>query len=136
MSEAHPGEATLTRNERLVLTTLADAGTPLGAYAILEALRGDGLRAPPQVYRALDKLQRAGLVHRIESLNAFIACSHPECEVRNLAAFVICTACGRVTEFTDADLLALAGKLAERAGMRLEGATIELKGRCTACANS
>ncbi|MCS6758506.1 MAG: transcriptional repressor, partial [Candidatus Devosia euplotis] len=60
--------ADLTRNQGLVLGALAHADTPLSAYQLLDALRADGLRAPLQVYRALDKLVERGLAHRLESL--------------------------------------------------------------------
>ncbi|HSM41507.1 MAG TPA: transcriptional repressor, partial [Afifellaceae bacterium] len=64
----------------MVFDTLLAADGPLSAYDILDRLRDKGFRAPLQVYRALDKLLALGLVHRLESLNAFIACAHPDCE--------------------------------------------------------
>jgi len=69
----------LTRNQELVLGTLAHAHAPLSAYDILDRLRPDGLRAPLQVYRALEKLTERGLAHRLESLNAFVCCADAEC---------------------------------------------------------
>jgi len=66
----------LTRNQSLVFGALSRAEGPLSAYTILDQLRDDGFRAPLQVYRALDKLVETGMVHRLESLNAFVACSH------------------------------------------------------------
>jgi hypothetical protein len=68
---------------------------PLSAYTILDQLRDQGFRAPLQVYRALDKLVEFGLVHRLESLNAFVACRHPDCEDHETIAFMICEKCGR-----------------------------------------
>jgi Fur family transcriptional regulator, zinc uptake regulator len=86
----------LTRNQDLVLKTLNAADTPLSAYDILDRLRGDGLRAPLQIYRALDKLIEHGLAHRLESLNAFVCCANSErhenrrhsgiCDLRRLRA--------------------------------------------------
>ncbi|MGB2321810.1 MAG: Fur family transcriptional regulator, partial [Candidatus Puniceispirillaceae bacterium] len=64
----------LTRNQTLVLEALASAGQPLGAYSLLDLLRDQGFKAPLQVYRALDQLISEGLVHRLESLNAWTAC--------------------------------------------------------------
>ena len=81
--------ADLTRNQSLVMKTLTSADAPLSAYTILDRLRDDGLRAPLQVYRALDKLTTLGLVHRLESLNAFVACAHPDCHEHALVAFAI-----------------------------------------------
>ena len=75
-SDAMPASATrsppgLTRHQSLVLDALVRAEHPASAYALLDQLRGDGMRAPQQVYRALDKLIAYGLVHRVASLNAF-----------------------------------------------------------------
>ena len=64
----------LTKNQQLVLTILNKADMPLSAYSILDGLREFGFKAPLQVYRALDRLIELGKVHRIESMNAFIAC--------------------------------------------------------------
>src|SRR5256885_11218862 len=68
----------LTTKQQRVLDTLRQAGAPLTAYALLDQLRDHGLTAPTQVYRALDKLAEQGVVHRLESLNAYVCCSHPD----------------------------------------------------------
>lgn len=123
----------LTRNQSLVFDTLSKADGPLSAYDILDRLRDKGFRAPLQVYRALDKLLELGLVHRLESLNAFIACAHPDCDGHETTAFAICETCGQVDEFSDA---AIAGHLKDWAGnedFRLNRTIIELRGRCAAC---
>ena len=91
----------LTKNQALVMRTLSKAAGPLSAYTILDKLRDDGFRAPPQVYRALDKLLDYGMVHRLESMNAFVACRHPEGETQAMVAFTICGSCGEVTEISD-----------------------------------
>ena len=62
----------LTPNQSKVLAKLEAASGPLSAYALLDQLRDDGFRAPLQVYRALESLVGAGLVHRLESMNAFV----------------------------------------------------------------
>lgn len=67
----------LTKNQALVMGALTHSDGPLSAYTILDKLRDQGFRAPLQVYRALDKLLEYGLVHRLESLNAFVACACP-----------------------------------------------------------
>ncbi|MGE4247385.1 MAG: Fur family transcriptional regulator, partial [Parvibaculaceae bacterium] len=92
----------LTKNQALVLGALARMEGPTGAYALLDALRGHGFRAPLQVYRALEKLIELGLVHRLESLNSFVACAHPHDHIHGLIAFAICESCGQVDEFPDA----------------------------------
>jgi len=67
----------LTKNQSLVFDILTKAEAPLSAYTILDKLRDQGFRAPLQVYRALDKLLEYGVVHRLESINSFVACAHP-----------------------------------------------------------
>lgn len=124
----------LTRNQTLVLDTLARADGPLSAYTILDRLRGDGFRAPLQVYRALEKLLGFGLVHRLESLNAFVACAHPHCHAQGLIAFAICEDCGQVDEFSDAVVRERLGAWSEDHGFRTEKTTIEIRGHCAACA--
>ena len=123
----------LTRNQALVLGALEDADGPLSAYTILDRLRGDGFRAPLQVYRALEKLLGAGLVHRLESLNAFVACAHPHCHAQGLIAFAICEDCGQVDEFSDAVVRERLGAWTQEHGFRAEKTTIEIRGHCAAC---
>ncbi len=65
----------LNKNDKKVLSALGRSEKPLSAYDILDRARSDALKAPVQVYRALEKLESRGLVHRIEALNAFVACS-------------------------------------------------------------
>lgn len=125
--------AALTRNQALVMAALSRAGAPLGAYAILDRLRDSGFRAPLQVYRALDKLVERGLVHRLESLNAFVACRHPGCDGHAVIAFTICNDCGAVTEIADEPLSERLGAVAREADFLPEGAIVELRGLCRAC---
>jgi Fur family zinc uptake transcriptional regulator len=124
-------QASLTRNQAMVLDTLRDAGRPLSAYQILDQTASQGVKAPPQVYRALEKLAAFGLVHRIESLNAYTFCDHgPHA---GEVAFAICEACGAVAEIPLAELApALAAATAAR-GFGLGRAQIELRGTCEAC---
>jgi Fur family zinc uptake transcriptional regulator len=132
----HERPQDLTRNQDLVLKTLNAADTPLSAYDILDRLRGDGLRAPLQVYRALEKLVEHGLAHRLESLNAFVCCADAErhADTGGPAAFAICGKCGRVDEFADEVVEARLGDWAAAHGFALERTTIELRGRCRECA--
>ena len=123
----------LTKNQSLVMGTLSAAEGPLSAYTILDRLRGDGLRAPLQVYRALDKLVELGLVHRLESLNAFVACTHPDCDTHETVAFTICDDCGMVDEVTDDALAAQLKELAGQTEFELKRSTVELRGLCRAC---
>ena len=124
----------LTKNQALVWNTLDRADGPLTAYTILEQLRDEGFRAPPQVYRALDKLIEFGLVHRLESLKAFVACRHPSCRDHDFIAFMICEACDQVAEISDPSLTDMIQNVAADADFKMRQATIELKGQCAACA--
>ncbi|OCW56982.1 Fur family transcriptional regulator [Hoeflea olei] len=130
----HHHPADLTRNQSLVMGELTNAKGPLSAYTILDRLRDAGFRAPLQVYRALDKLVEFGLVHRLESLNAFVACRHPGCDGDDKVAFMICEKCGQVREIADEALDGRLSQLAKEAGFVLKKATLELRGLCQTCA--
>lgn len=123
----------LTRNQTLVLHALAEAKTPLSAYTILERLHGAGLKGPPQIYRALKKLLDCGLIHRLESLNAFVACSHGQCSRERTVAFAICDDCGCVSEFSDGAVEEWLCAWSKGNGFRLARTTIEIHGSCADC---
>jgi Fur family transcriptional regulator, zinc uptake regulator len=124
----------LTRNQSLVLDTLTGATGPLSAYGILDRVRGDGIKAPLQIYRALDKLVELGLAHRLESLNAFVACAHSHDHHEGLAAFAICESCGRVDEFADDVVEERLAAWSRSTGFKTERTTIEIRGHCKDCA--
>jgi len=133
----------LTRNQALVLAALDGAEAPLGAYALLDRLRDQGLRAPTQVYRALDKLVEKGLIHRLECLNAFVACNHSHDApaagggpAAGPAVFVICDRCSRTLELTDSIIGGRLERLARDEGFGLHASNIELRGLCAACART
>ena len=139
MAQSHEGHDhvwadDLTRNQELVLGTLAHSKAPLSAYDILDRLRGDGLRAPLQVYRALEKLTERGLAHRLESLNAFVCCADAHCHASGSIAFAICEHCGQVEEFADPDVEAKLSDLSRSTGFVPSRMTIELRGLCKGCA--
>ena len=92
---------------------------------------GAGAAAPPTVYRALDFLIAQGLVHRLESLNAYIGCPQPE--ESHASQFLICTGCGEVTEIEGSEIAASARAQAAARGFSLDRLTIELAGRCPHC---
>ena len=123
----------LSRNEDLVLSALRTEGCPQTAYQLLDRLRGEGLKAPLQIYRALRSLSDRHLVHRLESMNAFMACNHQHVDHSHAAVFAICRECGRVDELTD-DLLDQALKvLAAGSGFSLENSAVEMHGLCLDC---
>jgi Fur family zinc uptake transcriptional regulator len=123
----------LTRNQHLVLDALSAATGPLSAYGILDRVRGAGIKAPLQIYRALDRLVALGLAHRLESLNAFVACAHAHTEHQGLAAFAICEGCGRVDEFADAVVEERLAAWSAGTGFSTERTTIEIRGHCREC---
>lgn len=123
----------LTKNQELVMQTLSKAASPLSAYMILDQLREDGFRAPLQVYRAVEKLQEFGLVHRLESLNAFVACSHPSCQKQETLVFMICETCNQVDEIADDNLSDKLHELAAARNFNARRSAIELRGSCAQC---
>ena len=124
---------TLTRNQTLVMEALTAAVAPLSAYTILDKLRDNGFRAPLQVYRALDKLLGYGLIHRLESLNAFVACAHPHSHGTGTVAFAICETCGQVFEFADEAVQGRLRSWFSDHDFQPTKTTIEIRGRCGAC---
>lgn len=126
---AHPA---LNRTQGLIHQILADAKRPLTAYAILDLLRGQAQATPPTVYRSLTKLIRCGLVHRIESLNAYVACL--DHQAAGAVAFAICSHCGAVEEFSDVRISLRLQAWSRSHAFRLKDSAVELKGLCAACA--
>ena len=120
----------LTDPRRRVLELLLQADGPQKAYDLIAAYGPRGKPAkPPTVYRALEFLERLGFVHRVESLNAYIACRVDAAGHR--AAFLICDCCGAAQEF-EPDFTAQRAA-AEAAGYAVSGITLEARGLCPAC---
>ncbi|WP_349975462.1 Fur family transcriptional regulator [Pseudomonas sp. WHRI 8519] len=123
----------LTSNQQRVLTALRQADKPLSAYAILDSLRNEGVRAPTQIYRALGHLAEQGLIHRLESLNAYVSCTCPgQCEA-GFRAFAICDSCGHVDEFNVPHLSQALGLWMKQNVFSLCSSVIELHGQCALC---
>ena len=121
----------LTKNQTLVLEVLTDAPQPLGAYAILDQLRGYGFKAPLTVYRALEQLAGEGLVHKLESLNSWTICCGEH--HANPPVFEICNDCGNVTEQFDGELVKSLNSMSERSGFIPDRSIIEIHGQCDDC---
>lgn len=125
----------LTPIRRRVLELVWGSHRPIGAYAILDQLKDDGRSAaPPTVYRALDFLLEQGLIHRIESLNAFVGCAHPG--ESHLVQFLICRSCGMTAEIADRRLSDAIGRSAADQGFAIQSRVVELSGICAACQNA
>lgn len=125
--------ARLTHNQEIVFDVLNQHGVPMTAYEILDTdmARRNGLKAPLTIYRALSSLVEKALVHRIESLNAFIACDHgPHLEP---AAFLICRNCKKTSEITMGACKADFQTAAGQNRFSIEQVNIEMTGLCAAC---
>jgi Fur family transcriptional regulator, zinc uptake regulator len=123
----------LTRNQTLVLDKLSKTDQPMSAYTLLDKLRGDGLKAPLQIYRALDKLVAQGRVHRLESISAFVACQHPDCASHAATVFMICEKCGKVSERADSGVAVALSAVARTESFAVSRTSIELRGACNKC---
>jgi Fur family zinc uptake transcriptional regulator len=132
MSAAHHHQAPkLSRDQSEVLTCLRQAKQPMSAYDILDRVRNAGISHPPTVYRALNELMQKGMVHRLQSRSAFIACDHGGCDGRS--AFAICRQCGKVVEIplSERDQSALLGLAPD--AIAPEQVTLEIAGLCAVC---
>lgn len=122
----------LTDTRRRVLELIWNSHQPLGAYAILDLLADGGRKpAPPTVYRALDFLLEQKLIHRLDSLNAFVGCTHPGEAHRG--QFLICRACGVAQEMADDGIDAAIARAAATAGFTVEREAVEVVGLCGRC---
>ena len=117
---------------RKVLEILLQDHRALGAYTILDRLREDGFGSqPPVAYRALDFLVANGLAHKIERLNAFIACAHTNHS--HTPAFMICRLCDAVAEALSSETRGALRDAAGATGFRIERTVIEAEGICPSC---
>lgn len=123
----------LTPIRRRVLETLSMADKPLGAYELAERLAPQGRRmAPITVYRALDFLIDQGLVHRLASLNAYVA-DAGRSQTSEMALFLICESCGSVTEIASSELSETVSGLQRKHDFKARTKTLEVMGRCPHC---
>lgn len=118
---------------RHVLEALLSSHRPLGAYEVIEALAKTMPRpAPITVYRALDFLRDNGLIHRIESRNAFVACVHNHASAEPVV-FLICERCGAVGEAASTSVAATLSAAARAVGFTPKSPVIEIGGICAHC---
>ena len=103
------------------------------AYSILFNVQKKGIKAPLQVYRALDKLVEIGKIHKIESRNAFIACHNSSCQVAKDTAFSICEICEKVTEISSAGLSKYLANFKDKDCMKYSKYNLEFFGLCKKC---
>jgi Fur family zinc uptake transcriptional regulator len=122
----------LTPLRKKVLQLLLEAEAPAKAYDLLQQLGEDGAAKPPTVYRSLDFLLEMGLAHRIESLNAFVACGH--WKHGHAAVFLICDNCGSAGELHASDSVKKLTHDVESVKFKMRNAVIEVRGLCADCA--
>ncbi|MCB5199614.1 transcriptional repressor [Loktanella sp. TSTF-M6] len=129
IAQAEAADIRLTPVRRRVLEILLESHTAMGAYDVLARLRDEGLGdQPPIAYRALSFLVDNGLAHRIERLNAFVACARPGAE--HDPAFMICRSCRTVAEAASPATL---DRMANDSGFAIERTVIEAEGLCPKC---
>ena len=122
----------LTEQRKRVLELVWGSHQPVGAYTVLEQLRAEGFNgAPPTVYRALEFLLEHGLIHRIESLNAYTGCSHPGDE--HTGQFLICSHCHKVAELDDPKVSRAIASSTASIGFTAAHHVVEIRGLCAQC---
>ena len=122
----------LTPTRKRVLELIWMRHAPIGAYDILSQLTKEGSQdAPPTVYRALSFLMDEGLVHRIDTLNAYLGCETPE--QLHAAQFLVCRSCRAVTELGDPAIARLLAERVKAAGFAADAHDLEIKGLCGTC---
>jgi len=121
-----------TPTRRRVLEFLLEDHRALGAYDVLERLAKEEYGSqPPVAYRALEFLVKHGFVHKIERLNAYIACAHPR--EKHSPAFMICRLCGSVAEASSAPAKKQLDQAAQDVGFCIERTVVEVEGLCPKC---
>ncbi len=124
---------TLSKNQKIILDYIEKVNEPIKAYSILHNVQKKGIKAPPQVYRALDKLVEIGKIHKIESKNAFVACKNSNCQISKATAFSICESCEEVSEISDHKLSKYLKTFQEKTGMKFNKYNLEFFGLCKKC---
>ena len=127
-------ENNLSKNQQIIFDLIDKSPEPLKAYTILFNVQKKGIKAPPQVYRALDKLVEMGKIHKIESKNAFVACRNSDCEISKATAFSICEKCEVVDEISDIKLSKYLSNFNHKKGMKFKRFNLEFFGLCKKCA--
>ena len=126
-------EINLSKNQQIIFDIIDKSSEPLKAYAILFNVQKKGIKAPLQVYRALDKLVEFGKIHKIESRNAFIACQNSSCQISKATAFSICEVCEKISEISNSKLSKYLSKFSDNTGMKYSKYNLEFFGLCKKC---
>ncbi len=122
----------LTELRKAVFAFLLAADRPVKAYDLLERFREKGKRlTPATIYRVLDFLIDAGLIHKIACINAYMPCT---CEHKDSShVFFVCEECQQVKEIEDQLLLDSMRARFSELGIELTNTAIEMRGMCSSC---
>ena len=123
----------LSVNQQRVYEILTASIKPLTAYEVIDHASTDEMWAPPTVYRALKHLIKRGLVHRLESQKAFIACTRSH-QADTSVIFAVCENCGTTKELLDDEISTRLKRCADENSFHVAKATLELRGLCLLCA--
>ncbi|NJM34776.1 MAG: transcriptional repressor [Rhodomicrobium sp.] len=123
----------LTPLREAVFKALLSSHKALGAYDIIEKLQKEGRRlAPISVYRIIDVLLEAGLIHRLESKNAFFACLSQHEDAKS-ALILVCDDCSRVAETDAPDAWDAIRSVTQSSGFTVSETVLEVQGTCADC---
>ncbi len=126
-------ENNLSKNQQMVFDIIEKSREPVKAYSILFNVKKRGIKAPPQVYRALEKLIKIGKIHKVESKNAFVVCKSNNCEITKATIFSICEICEKVTEIANNKLSNFLNNFDDKTGMKYKKYNLEFFGLCKKC---
>ena|ERR1700735_2316458 len=118
---------------KAVCDVLTESDKPLGAYEILERVKVKGISGPPTVYRALDKLIKLGIAHRIASTHSYITCRHGKEHQDESIIFAVCNSCDNVDEIPNKALHTALDNIRLSNGFRIENEVVEIVGTCRSC---
>ena len=135
MSSKHHGDVIqkLSDTQKRVHRILTAARNPLSAYDVLDKMRSKGAVTPPTVYRSFDKLIEKGLAHRLESLNAYVACQHLIPITTKWRPSPSATRAGACTEFTDSQIGERLTIWSDSNAFVPKKVTVEVRGLCDSC---
>ena len=123
----------LSKNEKVVLEVVKKSNGPIKAYTILSDVKKNGLKAPPQVYRALDKLIKKEKFTELKAKNAYLDCQNSKCKTSSRTAFSICQKCEKVTEIINTKLSKFLSNFKDDAGKEYQKYNLEFYGICKKC---
>ncbi len=128
----HEGSLNLTPIRKKVLEIIASNHKPSRAYDILSKLKDGGFSdKPPTVYRALDFLIENKMVHKLSTINAYVACFNDEAE--EVSCFLICEKCQDIEEFQDEAVIKAMTNIGKNKRINIKNVNLEISFRCDQC---